>query len=151
MRRLIPTIVSLFTAVGGHFINRRLDRGLFFTVIVFAWMLGMTAFVYFSFFNFDWNSDGSGFLTTPKPRLVFSLYGFAIIYLLSAILTFKDASISDAIKAKPISKLAITGGVIASLLGFFILMIFIFLTFTLRMGEVDSAYYNEEKNVYEKK
>lgn len=90
MRRLTATVLSLLTITGGHYLNRRWDRAALFLGLLFV---GMVA-AYFSFSvgiaSYE-NKDPYALFDSYQHKTRVALAGFALIPLLSAWVTWRDA------------------------------------------------------------
>ncbi len=116
MKTFIATVVSMLTGIGGHFINKRFDRALFFLL---AFILCPVAIIVYQLWQSIYLSNPSGIW---QPEATSILIAIATVWLLSVVVTLFDALRVCADKLTPWS---ITGGVgatISTLLGVLILI-----------------------------
>lgn len=89
MKRILAIVLSAVTLVGGHFVNRRFDRALFFFVTLIVW----SALIYFYAMVRVPVDAGAG----KDPTEIFSYYwtilfvGISLLWLASLVLTSFDA------------------------------------------------------------
>lgn len=91
MRKVLAIILGVISGIGGHFVNLRWDRAIFFFGIFFLWLIG----VYFGFFLLVI----TGMITDPenafdiffKNALMYVGIGTLIIWIASLIFTIHDS------------------------------------------------------------
>ncbi len=113
MRKALSSLFSLFTVVGGHLFNRRLDLVLlFFTLLLLALILAWFGLPMLLF------NKGQGSMYPDNSSLVSLGYTLlatiGAILLTSSIVSFLKTN--DASSRPPIGKIGILGGTLASLL-----------------------------------
>lgn len=113
MRRILSSLFSLLTVVGGHIFNRRLDLGLLFfslllLVLVLAWVVPPMLF---------WNK-GVGNVFPDNSYLTWMGYSLlvaiGVVLLVTTITSFVKAN--NFSSHPPIGKIGILGGTLAALL-----------------------------------
>lgn len=90
MHRLVATLISLLTGIGGHYLNRRWDRAALFMGLLFVWTLVGFAIVNLLSYHMT-PQDIAGPGTAIRPWIYLLESGFASIILASALVTWRDA------------------------------------------------------------
>ncbi|WP_078121300.1 hypothetical protein [Thiosocius teredinicola] len=113
MRRFFNPLLSLFTVVGGHVLNRRLDLALlFFTALL---LLSVGSFYFVPLFL--WGSDAGAILSAgPSLRtMAYALLAVLAVFILtSVVVSFVGAR--RAAERPALSKAGVVGGMLASLI-----------------------------------
>lgn len=113
MRKVLSSLFSLFTVVGGHFFNRRLDLGLlFFALLLLLVILSWYGFpmVLVGMGYEDWFLNKSNLILMGYIQLI----AIGVIVLASSIVSFIRAN--DFSARPPIGKAGVLGGTLAILL-----------------------------------
>lgn len=113
MRKVLSSLFSLFTVVGGHFFNRRLDLGLlFFTLLLLLVILSWYGFpmVLLGIGHENWLLNKSNLTLMGYIQLI----AIGVIVLTSSIVSFIRAN--DFPARPPIGKAGVLGGTLAILL-----------------------------------
>lgn len=108
-KSVIAVLVSIVTGFGGHFVNRRWDRAVLFLGFAIVWAVG-GAMVFMW-----WVAGGAGEKFFAYPRFMIS--GFAVVWLLSAVVTGVDAARGRAVTIARWTPSGLVGAVVLSLLG----------------------------------
>ncbi len=112
MRKIFSPLLSLFTVVGGHFLNRRLDLGLLFFALLLAVLVVSGGAFPVTWKIMSGESPWSG-ATIIGVALVMT--ATAVILLLSSlVVSYKKAE--SAPQRPPLSKAGVVGGLLAILL-----------------------------------
>ena len=137
MRALFATILSLVTACGGHLMNRRLDRIVIFITVVFIWTFISIVLFYWSFMTVGYSTTPTQIQTKLAYQTIIALSGFALIYVISAAITFFDARKYKAAAAvNELNAISVTGGLLASIQGSVVFLICLFVVYAAKYSYV---------------
>lgn len=144
MRKALSTLLSLFTIVGGHLFNRRLDLGLlFFALLILAIVISWSVLP-----MLFWNK-GEGSVSPDDLSMIWMGYSLlaaiGVVLLTSAITSFLKAN--DHSSRPPLSKAGILGGSLAALIS----MVSLVLIGSMGISYISFASLSHETIISEKK
>lgn len=150
MRALLASFLSLLSACGGHLLNRRIDRVIFFIAVVLVWFIASIAIVYEIFLLPSSYTEYGVNLTNLAQGIWISFCGFVLIYCVSAIVTYIDARNINVSNTR-LGILSIVGGSLVSMIGFVVLLYSVFL-FSLSInrfgGDENGRIYSSSRNFF---
>ncbi len=115
---ILKIVVSIFTGIGGHYLNRRWDKAiLFLCLMVLNWVL-IFGIITFSLRNMAMASGDMGMTVIDTIKFLTKLasFGIFILWLVSIIVTILDARNKVTSNIVRWTKSGITGAVITSLI-----------------------------------
>ena len=116
MKITAAILATILTGIGGHFINRRFDRALFFFLAFILWPIAIVIYQFWA------AQEQSSFLGVRFPDFYTVLFGAAIIWGLSILLTAYDALSVKTKKQTSWSFTGIVGALASTLLSALILV-----------------------------
>jgi hypothetical protein len=115
MRRLTAILLSLFTVIGGHYLNRRWDRAAFFLGLLYVGMI-VAYFTLWGTFGSGPESEPSGFLIDMQAKWRYLFSGVGMILLLSAFVTWRDSRPGVRVDVPWRGPVPVVGAVLATLM-----------------------------------
>lgn len=129
MRRLFSPLLSLFTVVGGHFLNRRVDLGLLFFALLL--LIGIASAVVTPWLIWGSEADTPFNAGSRVEVAAYLLVGALILCILaSVVVSFVNSG--TARQQPPLSTVGVVGGILVTLIS---------VPFSLWVGTIDYSYF----------
>lgn len=117
-------IASIITGIGGHYLNRRWDKALFFMLLLVSASILASAYAFFALQGFSGSPEEMTILaqSASQKSSIISLSLISLLWLISIVVTFLDCKNNVSPNMYSWSKSGIVVAVITSLLCTFILI-----------------------------
>lgn len=150
----LKIIASIFTGIGGHYLNRRLDKAILFLCLFIFYLIAAYTFFIFSLTNLSHSSNEIVQEIDDTYRLlaIVSSSGIFILWLASLIITIFDCKNKTEPNLTKWTKSGIVGAILTSILSIIILSVTVVSLISLSKNQIvdssDTTYDIESSNFY---
>lgn len=129
---IIKILASVFTGIGGHYLNKRWDKALLFMFLLISGWVFASVYIYFSFQNIIASSEDIAAIahSSTQKAAVISLLVITLVWLISNIVTIIDTKNNVASNMYHWSKSGIIVAIISSIISSFLIISTIFSSYT---------------------